>query len=58
MGAQRQTAISPELARRREAFYERLAERAIRPLWTEFRHLVPLVPHRRLVPAIWRYDGR
>ncbi len=56
MHADKQSTVPPDLARRREAFYDRLAARSIRPLWTEFRHLVPRMPHRRLDPALWHYD--
>jgi gentisate 1,2-dioxygenase len=47
-------AIDPRLAR--EAYYERIAEQHMTPLWESLATLVPEKPKSPCVPAIWRYE--
>jgi gentisate 1,2-dioxygenase len=49
-----QPAIDPGAAR--EAYYRRIAQRHMTPLWELMSALVPERPVSPCVPAIWRYD--
>jgi gentisate 1,2-dioxygenase len=40
----------------REAFYRRIAEQHIAPLWEQMSALVPRQPASPCVPALWKYD--
>lgn len=40
----------------REAYYERLGQANLAPLWTSLSTLVPQQPAPQVVPAIWKYD--
>jgi len=47
--------LSPEAARERAAFYERIGERSMTPLWEVLSALVPPQPRPPLETALWRY---
>ena len=47
-------AIEPRAER--EAFYRRIAEASMTPLWEVMSALVPEQPESPCVPAIWRYE--
>jgi gentisate 1,2-dioxygenase len=49
-----QPAIDPRAAR--EAYYRRIAEQNMTPLWELLASLVPEKPKSPCVPAIWRYE--
>jgi gentisate 1,2-dioxygenase len=40
----------------REAFYRRLAEKNMAPLWESLKGLVPREPAPNAAPAVWHYD--
>ena len=48
-----QPAIDPRAAR--DAYYRRIAQANLTPLWEMMSALVPETPHSPCVPAIWRY---
>jgi len=48
-----QPAIDPRAAR--DAYYRRIAQANLTPLWEMMSALVPEKPHSPCVPAIWRY---
>ncbi|HEY7759209.1 MAG TPA: gentisate 1,2-dioxygenase [Burkholderiales bacterium] len=48
-------ATDPRAAR--EAYYRRIAEQHLTPLWEVLAALVPEQPQSPCVPAIWRYDA-
>jgi gentisate 1,2-dioxygenase len=50
-----QPASDPRAAR--EAYYRRIAEQHLTPLWEVLSALVPEKPQSPCVPAIWRYDA-
>ena len=49
-----QPAMDPRAAR--EAYYRRIAEKHMTPLWESLSALVPERPRSPCVPAIWRYE--
>jgi len=49
-----QPAIDPRAER--EAFYRRIAQASMTPLWEVMASLVPEKPQSPCVPAIWRYE--
>lgn len=40
----------------RAAYYARIAQKHMAPLWESLHNLVPRQPAPRCVPAIWKYD--
>ncbi len=46
----------PELSAERRAFYEKLAEKNLAPLWEVLGRLVTTEPATACVPAMWRYS--
>lgn len=48
--------VEPKHTPEREAYYARIAEDNLAPLWEVLRGLVPREPAVREVPAVWHYD--
>jgi gentisate 1,2-dioxygenase len=46
----------PETAQARAAFYARIDEENLTPLWEVLSALVPPTPTTPCVPAMWRYQ--
>jgi gentisate 1,2-dioxygenase len=46
----------PETTDEFREFYTRLARQNASPLWEVLADIVPVEPHPRAVPALWRYD--
>jgi gentisate 1,2-dioxygenase len=40
----------------RQAFYDRIGEHSMAPLWENLHHLVSRAPDTPAQPAIWHYD--
>jgi gentisate 1,2-dioxygenase len=47
--------LSPDAARERRAYYDRIGRHGMTPLWEVLGALVPPAPRTPVVPAIWRY---
>ena len=51
------TTRSPEeIQALRRAYYERIGQKNMAPLWEVLRDLVPAEPVTPFVPALWRFD--
>lgn len=46
---------SPDTQRLRQAYYERIAQLGLTPLWEVLATLVPAAPRSPAVPALWRW---
>src|ERR1700687_5234369 len=46
----------PDVTDERKAFYERIDQDSLTPLWEALGHLVPPTPATPCVPALWRYE--
>jgi len=55
MQAAHQNALTPDAARERRAYYERIGSHSMTPLWEVLGALVPPAPRTPVVPALWRY---
>ena len=50
------SASSESVEASRRAYYERISQRDMAPLWEVLRNLVPREPATQCVPAIWHFD--